>query len=142
MHSHNRIYQEGDLGPLQRLMTELGYEVAINELRKNIREIQKKGGEIFLHEVNGIVVGSVCVIIDTRLAEGTYAEIVSLIVSEKERGKGIGAGLVSEAEEWARQRVGKIRVRANVVREAAHRFYTSQGYRHIKSQNIFIKNVY
>jgi GNAT superfamily N-acetyltransferase len=141
MHSHNRLYKEGDLDPLKRLMAELGYKVEIAELRKNVREIQESGGEIFVHELNGNVVGCVCVLIDVRLAEGIFAEIVSLIVSEKERGKGIGAGLVRVAEEWARQRVGKIRVRANVVREAAYSFYKSQGYRYTKSQNVFIKSV-
>jgi len=75
------------------------------------------------------------------LAEGIYAEIVSLVVSEKERGNGIGAGLLREAEKWASQRVNKIRVRANVVRDDAHKFYSRQGYEHTKSQKVFIKRV-
>ena len=141
MHNQNRIYQEEDLVPIQNLMSELGYPVEIAELKENIRQIREKEGEIFVHRLNGEVVGCVCVLMDVRLAEGIYAEIVSLIVSEKERGKGIGAELVKEAEEWARPRAGKIRVRANVVREAAYSFYTSQGYNHVKSQNVFIKYV-
>ena len=136
-----RKYQQEDLKTLQRLMLELGYCVTLTELRNNIREIDKKGGQLFVAEKDGEVVGSVCILMDARLAEGVYAEIVSLIVSEKERGKGIGKELVQEAEAWASQRVNKVRVRANEIRSSAHAFYQNQGYEEIKTQKIFIKKV-
>jgi GNAT superfamily N-acetyltransferase len=122
-------------------MQELGYSVKLTELSNNIREIYKKGGEIFVAEKYGEAVGSICVLMDARLAEGVYAEIVSLIVSEKEQGKGIGKKLVKEAEAWASKRVNKIRVRANEIRNSAHTFYKNQGYEEIKTQKIFIKKV-
>ncbi len=122
-------------------MFELGYGVASSELRNNIREIYNKGGEIFIADQGGEAVGSICVLMDARLAEGVYAEIVSLIVSEKARGRGIGKGLVKEAESWARRRVDKIRVRANEIRTSAHAFYEGQGYEELKTQKIFIKKV-
>jgi GNAT superfamily N-acetyltransferase len=137
-----RKYQQEDLKTLQRLMLELGYCVTLTELRNNIREIDKKGGQLFVAEKDGEVVGSVCILMDARLAEGVYAEIVNLIVSEKERGKGIGKELVQEAEAWAGQRVSKVRVRANEIRSSAHAFYKKkQGYEEIKTQKIFIKMV-
>ena len=122
-------------------MLELGYSVELTELGNNILEIYKKGGEIFVAEKNGEAIGSVCVLIDTRLAEGVYAEIVSLIVTEKEQGKGIGKELVKKAEAWASKRVNKIRVRANEIRNSAHAFYKNQGYEEIKTQKIFVKKV-
>ena len=134
-----RTYREGDLDSLQKLMSELGYNVEANELRDNVKEIRNKGGEIIISEQNDEVIGSVCVLLDARLAEGIYAEIVSLVVTEKERGNGIGAGLLKEAERWASQRVNKVRVRANVIRDDAHKFYAGQGYKHTKSQKVFIK---
>jgi GNAT superfamily N-acetyltransferase len=134
-----REYQQDDLAKLQLLMVELGYSVDLTALAENIGEIYKKGGEIFITEIDGDVVGSVCVLIDARLAEGVYAEIVSLIVSEKLRGQGVGKELVKEAENWARKHVDKIRVRANEVRNLAHTFYKNQGYEEIKTQKIFIK---
>jgi GNAT superfamily N-acetyltransferase len=78
---------------------------------------------------------------DARLAEGVYAEIVSLIVAQEARGKGIGKELLQEAESWAGKRVNKIRIRANEIRNSAHAFYKNQGYEEIKSQKIFIKKV-
>ena len=77
--------------------------------------------------------------LDVRLAEGIYAEIVSLIVSEKARGKGIGKALIKEAEKWATKRVDKIRVRANEIRQYAHAFYINQGFKYAKTQKVFIK---
>ena len=126
---------------MRRLMSELGYDVASSELRHNILEIYRKGGEIFIAEKDGEAAGSICVLMDARLAEGVYAEIVSLIVSDKARGCGIGKGLVKEAESWARRRVDKIRVRANEIRAGAHAFYKGQGYEEVKSQKVFVKKV-
>ncbi len=85
------------------------------------------------------VIGCVCVIIDTRLAEGVCAEIVSLVVDKSVRGKGVGKSLVIKAEEWAGKYIGKVRIRANETRKDAHLFYESLGYSYIKSQKIFSK---
>jgi GNAT superfamily N-acetyltransferase len=136
-----RTYHHDDLETIQRLMLELGYCVEFTELGQNISEIYKKGGKIFVAEKDGETVGSVCVLMDARLAEGVYAEIVTLIVSEKERGKGIGKKLVQEAEAWAGKRANKVRVRVNEIRSSAHAFYKNRGYEEIKTQKIFIKMV-
>lgn len=136
-----RKYRKDDLKTLQRLILELGYSVELTDLENNIRAIYKKGGEIFVAEKDRETVGSVCVLMDARLAEGLYAEIVSLIVSENARGKGVGKALVQKAESWARKRVNKVRVRANVIRSSSHAFYKNQGYEEIKTQKIFIKKV-
>ncbi len=111
----------------------------ISELSSNVEIIYKNSGEIFIAEKNGVVIGSICVVIDARLAEGVYAEIVSLIVSETERGQGVGKKLINVSEEWARKRVNKIRVRANETRSSAHTFYENQGFKEVKIQKIFIK---
>ena len=136
-----RTYHHDDLEALRRLMLELGYSIELNELDKNVNEVYKKDGEIFVAEEDENVVGCVCVLMDARLAEGVYAEIVSLIVSEKVRGKGIGKQLVQEAETWASKRANKIRVRANEIRKGAHAFYQKQGYEEIKTQKVFMKKM-
>jgi len=136
-----REYQESDLEPLKNLMAELGYPVELIDLENNINTIHKNGGEIFIAENQNKAIGSVCVLLDARLAEGIYAEIVSLIVSESYRGKGIGKALVEKAESWAKKRADKIRVRANEIRESAHSFYISRGYKEIKTQKIFTKRI-
>ncbi|SHO50833.1 GNAT family N-acetyltransferase [Desulfopila aestuarii] len=134
-----RIFKNDDIVALNNLIAELGYNVDQKELEKNIHEIQMRGGAIFTAEVGNEVVGSVCAIIDVRLAEGVYAEIVSLVVSSNHRGKGFGKELVHAAECWAKNHVKKIRVRANVTRTAAHSFYDALGFKEDKEQKVFIK---
>ena len=136
-----RTYHRKDLEALQGLMSELGYSVSLIGLDRNIRDIYDRDGEIIVAEKDGAVVGSICVLMDVRLAEGAYAEIVSLIVSETARRKGIGKALIKKAEAWAVNRVDKIRVRANEVRSSAHAFYQSQGYEEKKTQKIFVKKI-
>jgi GNAT superfamily N-acetyltransferase len=140
----NICYREirgDDLLSVQRLMLELGYPIEADDLKRNIEEILKRGGHLIIAVEESIVVGTVCVIVDARLAEGIYAEIVSLVVAGNARKKGIGKMLVKKAEEWAKEKVHKIRVRANEVRHDAHLFYESQGYNPIKTQRVFIKTI-
>ena len=58
------------------------------------------------------------------LLSGPRAEVVALVVDEKERSKGVGAALLNVAEAWAKEnRLPLIRVRSNIKRADAHRFY-------------------
>ena len=141
MPTHCRTYEPGDLEPLKQLLLELGYPVEFDDLRKNIDTINRNGGEIIVAEKDKKVVGSVCVVLDARLAEGLYAEIVSLVVSEQERGQGVGKMLVQQAEAWAGRHVQKIRVRANEIRHQAHAFYKGRGFQELKTQKIFAKRL-
>jgi len=128
-----------DRHALQRLLAELGYPVTVSDLKRNMQEIIARDGVVLLAEENDEIVGSVCVLIDVRLAEGLYAEIASLVVAEKWRGKGIGKALVLEAERWASKSVNRIRVRANELRTSAHTFYKLRGYEYSKTQKVFTK---
>lgn len=93
-----RAYQEKDLQALIALMRQLGYTHSKHALLTNVKAVHKAGGEIFVAELNGIVVGCISAIIDIRLAEGTQGEIVSLIVDKDHRRYGLGKGLVGTAE--------------------------------------------
>jgi len=78
----------------------------------------------------------------TMIESAPYAEIGGLVVHESERARGVGRALVAEAESWAAARgYATIRVRSNVVREAAHRFYSARGYRTSKTQTVFVKEL-
>ena len=138
--NYKRI-EEIEFGQLKGLMKELGYELKTPQIVQNIQEIRSRGGEVFVAKINEIVVGCVCTIIDVRLAAGINGEIVSLVVSEHYRGIGIGKGLVELAESWLKQRVARIRVRANITRFKAHEFYIKAGYQELKTQKIFEKYV-
>jgi GNAT superfamily N-acetyltransferase len=58
------------------------------------------------------------------------------------RGLGIGKRLCYEVEQWARGKsVRSLRVRSQIVREDAHRFYIREGYRNVKTSVVFEKNL-
>lgn len=136
-----REFQEDDLEALIELMHKLGYEHNKESLLHNVSAVRESRGEIFVAERLGQVCGCVCAILDVRLAEGAIGEIVSLVVNQSDRGKGVGRGLVFTAEHWLKYKVTTIRIRANVVREEAHTFYETLGYSLSKTQGVFSKSV-
>jgi GNAT superfamily N-acetyltransferase len=88
------------------------------------------------------IVGFIHVCVMLSLESDSYAEIRALIVDEGKRGGGIGAKLVTAAEEWSRaQKLGRVRVRSNIIREGARRFYERLGYAVTKTQNVFDKGL-
>ncbi|HXH05932.1 MAG TPA: GNAT family N-acetyltransferase, partial [Vicinamibacterales bacterium] len=53
-----------------------------------------------------------------------------------------GAALVRAVERWAAARgLPRLRLRSNVVRAAAHRFYLRQGFGIVKTQHAFEKSL-
>jgi Acetyltransferase (GNAT) family. len=76
------------------------------------------------------------------LESDPFAELLGLVVDARRRSGGVGARLVEEAERWAVARGHfTIRVRSNVIREDAHRFYFRSGYRLSKRQAVFTKDL-
>lgn len=136
-----RLYSELEIDSLCDLMMQLGYEHCEESLSKNVAEIRKRGGEVFVAELDGKVIGCAGAIIDVRLAEGSSGEIVSVVVDSDYRGKGIGAGLIRQSEHWLKSKVTKIRIRSNALRAEAPEFYGSLGYSLQKSQSVFRKDV-
>ena len=75
-----------------------------------------------------------------QLEDAPFAELAGLVVDDAVRGAGVGAALLNAAEAWARSEgFATMRVRSNVVRERAHRFYEREGYERIKAQAVFRK---
>ena len=132
-----------DAPRLAVLSGQLGYPVTEGEIRSRLSTLTGRGDHAFLVvEVQGVVVGWIGVRSELSLEGGGYAEIVGLVVDEHHRSKGLGEDLVSAAETWAAKRGAKrLRVRSNVMRERAHRFYERLGYTITKRQAVFDKDV-
>ena len=141
MNEEYRKFKNEDIEALVELMAQLGYEHTSDSLLKNVNSVRRVGGEIFVCDVAGTVCGCASAILDVRLAAGVNGEIVSVVVSEQYRGKGLGKGLILHAESWLSERVFSIRIRANTVREDAHGFYKGMGYSLSKTQAVFEKNI-
>jgi GNAT superfamily N-acetyltransferase len=90
----------------------------------------------------GTVVGWVHVRTLQLLQRDACAEIGGLVVDEGWRRRRIGGQLMAAAEEWACTRgVRLMRLRSNVVRGDAHRFYRRLGYADSKTSLLFTKSL-
>ncbi|HEX7914687.1 GNAT family N-acetyltransferase [Rudaea sp.] len=140
-----RAADEGDVESIAALAGQLGYPTAPAEMRERYARVRAaRAGEIFVAVLaaDGRVVGWTHVVPCLQLEGAAHAELAGLVVDEHVRGSGIGRALLAAAEQWARMHgFALMRVRSNVVRERAHRFYEREGYARIKAQAMFRKSI-
>ena len=140
-----------DVPEIIRLNAQLGYPVTESAVALRLRRIMgdRRDHQAFVAAAgassassNGAIVGWIHVFIDKLLTVGPRAEIGGLVVEEQRRSRGVGAALVTHAEQWARQRgFAQIVVRTNVVRTQTHGFYERCGYQLLKQQRVYTKEI-
>ena len=137
-----RVALPEDASALAVLTGELGYPVAASAMEARLEEVAGDPHHgVFVADA-GSIAGWIHVALVLTLESGRYAEIRGLVVGRAYRRDGIGRRLVAAAEEWARcTECSRVRVRTNIVREEAPRFYTALGYELSKTQAVFDKRV-
>jgi len=131
-----------DIPILVGLTAELGYPDSEEEINRRFKTISKSPDhKIFIAERDGEVVGLMSFhALDILYGAGKLGRITALVVTEKERGKGIGKLLVTKAEELARESGCKrLELTSNNRRTDAHRFYEKLGFE--GSSKRFIKHI-
>lgn len=132
-----------DAPHLAALTTQLGYPSSSEDILRRLPLIA--GPAHFLRVADGAdggVRGWIHAAHVVLLDSDPYVEIKALVVEEAARGRGIGETLVTAAEAWARGLPClEMRVRSNVVRERAHRFYERHAYAITKTQRVFAKRL-
>jgi len=130
-----------DAADLAGLSGQFGYPSDESAVRARLAAILARDDHaVFVADESGRAVGWVHVLVEDRVESDRFAEIAGLVVDAARRGHGLGATLVARAEAWAAERgLGAVRVRSNVVRRDAHRFYERLGYRASKRQAVFVK---
>lgn len=129
-----------DLDDLARLATELGYPTNPEQIARRLAALLASPDHaVFVVETaEQAVVGFLHVGIGRTLESEARAEIYGLVVDRDQRNAGLGAELVARAIAWAEERgSAQLRVRSNVVRDEAHRFYERLGFRTTKTQRVF-----
>ena len=125
------------------LSSQLGYTCSTGDLRERIEELSRAADRVaFAAIIDGEIVGWIDAATERHLQSPVTAVIGGLVVREDMRGLGIGKRLCLEIEEWARSKsIPVVRVRSQVKREDAHRFYLRDGYSKVKTSFVFEKPV-
>lgn len=123
------------------LSSQLGYPCSVDDLRKRIDERLRSDNSVVLGAVlDGELVGWIDAAVEQHLQSSPCAVIGGLVVRDGARGCGIGKRLCLEIEEWARgKEIPVLRVRSQIKREDAHRFYLREGYSKVKTSVVFEK---
>ncbi|MFN7916522.1 MAG: GNAT family N-acetyltransferase [Vicinamibacterales bacterium] len=126
-----------------RLSGELGYPVDTAAMRVRLDlllDLPDHG--IFVACQGDEVLGWIHVSAVLHLHTDPRAEIGGLVVTERARGKRVGARLVAQAEAWALENgFDAILVRSQIKRDDAHRFYLREGYTQTKTSAVFTKSL-
>jgi GNAT superfamily N-acetyltransferase len=125
------------------LSGQLGYSCSAEDLRERIEELSRTADRVAFAAVTaGQIIGWIDAAMERHLQYAASAVIGGLVVREDMRGLGVGKRLCLEVEEWARSKsVPVVRVRSQIKREAAHRFYLRDGYSKVKTSFVFEKSV-
>lgn len=131
-----------DIPALAALCGQLGYPSTPEQLAARLTRLAGPEDCVLVAEMAGKVVGWIHVRGVCCVESDPNAEIAGLVVDESCRGAGVGSELVEAACRWATQHgYGEVRVRSNVIREQAHRFYERQGFRRLKTQIAFARRL-
>ena len=135
--------READLPSVAALTGALGYSPDVDRLRARFQRIHADAQQVlFVAEHDGAIAGWIHVHPVTHLESDAYAEIGGLVVDSRHRRLGIGRALVAEAERFAKgQGFTRVRVRSNVKRPEAHAFYPGVGFRAVKTQVNYEKDL-
>ncbi len=115
---------------------EMGYDYPSEKTRQKLERLLMGGHDkILVAELAGRVVGYVHLNDYDLLYAGHMKNVMGIAVSSDCRRRGIGARLLSEAEDWARASgASGVRLVSGETRTGAHAFYRSLGYEGTKRQ--------
>lgn len=130
-----------DFESLSGLAFQLGYPCEAEAVRKRVESILKKTDEtILVAERQGKVVGWISLQVVERFYLDPFVDISGFVVDKDHRNQGIGKELIRAAEDWVKGKGYKLlRLKTNVTRKDAHRFYENNGFRKTKEQFTYTK---
>ena len=129
-----RVAVPEDLDALADLTKQLGYATSLATLHANIISyLQDNERSLFVAVVKNAVVGYIATDVTQMFhQEKKHMRVVSLVVDQLHRGKGIGKRLLQAAEDWAREHncwMIDLASSSRREKEGSHDFYLNQGYR-------------
>jgi GNAT superfamily N-acetyltransferase len=128
-----------DAKGISMLSGQLGYVLTVADTEDCIRQMLERDDHIAFAAIDGEqIVGWIHSYKSVLLESKPFMEIGGLVVHELYRSKGIGKKLVQSVKEWClEKKVHDLRVRSNIKRSEAHKFYLAQGFTEEKQQKVF-----
>ncbi|ENA27480.1 hypothetical protein HMPREF1487_09136 [Pseudomonas sp. HPB0071] len=120
-----------DLERIVCLFEQLGYSTEPKQVAQQLHELrQRAAGQAFVAEHHSDIVGVAIVHIMNPLhVKASWALLSALVVDDKHRSSGLGACLLTAAEEFAAQQgCSQLELSSNSARNRAHLFYERNGY--------------
>ena len=132
-----------DAAALTNLTAQLGYPCTREEIQERLIPYKNSSyGVVFAAVLDEKVVGWISLNTVRYFYVQPFIEISGFVVEEKERNRGIGKRLLREAEAWAKEQgYTRIRIQTNVLRAEAYRFYENNGYKKVKEQKVYMKEI-
>jgi ribosomal protein S18 acetylase RimI-like enzyme len=119
-----------DLPAVTALLGQLGYELAEQEVSSRLDHLKKAPDHaVRVADIDGKVVGLLHMFRRPALEKPLEAVVQSLVVDAAQRGHGVGAALMRDAEAWAQERgLASVALYTRIDRAAARAFYKRIGY--------------
>lgn len=133
-----------DFARIAELSAQLSYPSSPEDIAKRLAGMRDSSEHAVFVAVQegGEIAGWLGVFVYRSVEADARGEISGLVVDERFRSRSIGRHLLERAEFWARE-IGcrAIGLRSNVIRDQAHEFYLRHGYRLVKTQKSFRKDL-
>lgn len=131
-----------DAAAISRLSGQLGYPVGEAHAARFLGETASSEDRVVLVYDDGEIRGWAGLAVVHALTSDPHVELMGLVVDADYRSLGIGAKIMAAAEAWGRARgLSRLRLRTNLKRVEAHRFYERLGYEPIKDQRVYEKGL-
>jgi len=139
-----RVAENRDCASISNLCGQLGYPSTEDEIEYRLNKINLDENHVIYvaessqNNVIGWIHAYICQILESDFK----VELGGLIVDEQYRRKGVGKHLLDSVEKWASDKgCTKISVRSGSTRKEAHVFYEKVGYKKVKEQYTFRKEL-
>ncbi len=121
------------------LAGQLGYPMEEHIMLDSLRELLEDDNEhVAVAATGSEIIGWIHVGRTVCLESRPFAEIKGLIVDARFHRSGVGRSLAENARRWTMEKgLGKLRVRTQLKRTDAHRFYLRCGFTETKTQKVF-----
>jgi GNAT superfamily N-acetyltransferase len=139
-----RVLRADDAETVATLCASLGYPASAEEVRSRIKLLTESNDRMaFAAILQDAVVGWIDAAVERHLQSEPVVVIGGLVVRDDMRGKRIGQQLCHAVEQWAVQiGIVAVRVRSQLKRADAHRFYLRDGYTQVKISAVFEKHMF